>query len=68
MGACFEALTEGVLMAALDSRYTQVCFNVIVVQVCDINVAQSVIFEFDTPFYLLSSLRVILTMKTRVLD
>ena len=25
---------EGVLMAALDSRYTQVCFNLISVQVC----------------------------------
>ena len=35
MGARFEALMEGVLMAALDSRYTQVGFNLISVQVCD---------------------------------
>ena len=34
MGACVEALTESVLMAPLDSRYTQVGFNLIPVQVC----------------------------------
>ena len=34
MGAHFEALTEGVLMAPLDPRYTQVGFNLISVQVC----------------------------------
>ena len=34
MGARFEALIEGVLMAPLDSRYTQVGFNLISVQVC----------------------------------
>ena len=34
MGAHFEALTEGVLMAPLDSRYTQVVFKLITVQVC----------------------------------
>ena len=34
MGACFGALIEGVLMAPLDSRYTQVGFNSISVQVC----------------------------------
>ena len=34
MGAHFEALIEGVLMASLDSRYTQVGFNFISVQVC----------------------------------
>ena len=31
--SCFEALVEGVLMAPLDSRYTQVGFNLISVQV-----------------------------------
>ena len=34
MGARFEALIEGVLMAPLDFRYTQVGFNLISVQVC----------------------------------
>ena len=34
MGARFKALTEGVLMAPLDSRYTQVGFNIVSVQVC----------------------------------
>ena len=34
MGAHFEALIEGVLMTPLDSRYTQVGFNLISVQVC----------------------------------
>ena len=34
MGARFEALDEGVLMAPLDPRYTQVGFNSIFVQVC----------------------------------
>ena len=33
-GARFEALIEGILMAPLDSRLTQVEFNVISVQVC----------------------------------
>ena len=33
MGDCFEALREGVLMAPLDSRYNQVGFNLISVQV-----------------------------------
>ena len=33
VGARFEALTEGVLMAPLDPRYTQVGFNLISVQV-----------------------------------
>ena len=33
MGAHFEALDVGVLMALLDSRYTQVGFNLISVQV-----------------------------------
>ena len=33
-GARLEALTEGVLMALLDSRSTQVGFNLISVQVC----------------------------------
>ena len=32
VGAHFEALIEGFLMAALDSRYTQVGFNLIYVQ------------------------------------
>ena len=32
-GACFEALIEGVLIAPLDSRYTQVGSNFISVQV-----------------------------------
>ena len=31
--SCFEALVEGVLMAPLDSRYTQIRFNLISVQV-----------------------------------
>ena len=34
MGAHFEALIEGVLMAPLDSRYSQVGFNLMSVQVC----------------------------------
>ena len=34
-GARFEALIEGVLMAPLDSGYTQVGFNLISVQVCE---------------------------------
>ena len=34
MGAHFEALNEPVLMAPSDSRYTQVVFNLISVQVC----------------------------------
>ena len=33
--ACFKTLIEGVLMAPLDSRYTQVGFNLISVQVCN---------------------------------
>ena len=33
-GARFVALDEGVLMAPLESRYTQVGFNFISVQVC----------------------------------
>ena len=33
-GARFKALVEGVLMATLDSKYTQVGFNLICVQVC----------------------------------
>ena len=43
MGARFEALTEGVLMAPLDPRYTQVGFNSTSVQVCDVIVT---ILEF----------------------
>ena len=34
MGAHFETLIEGVLMALLDFRYTQVGFNLISVLVC----------------------------------
>ena len=34
MGACYEALEVGVLVAPLNSRYTQVGFNFISVQVC----------------------------------
>ena len=34
MGSHFEALDEGVLLAPLDSRYTQVGFNLFSVQVC----------------------------------
>ena len=34
MGARFEALNEGVLMAPLHPRYTHVGFNMISVQVC----------------------------------
>ena len=35
MRACLEALIKGVLVAALDSRYTQIGFNLISVQVCE---------------------------------
>ena len=35
VGVHFEALNECVLMAPSDSRYTQVVFNHIFVQVCD---------------------------------
>ena len=38
MGAHFEALYEGVLVAPLESRYTQVGFNLISVHVCYIDV------------------------------
>ena len=34
VGAHFKALNESVRMAPLDSRYTQVVFNLITVQVC----------------------------------
>ena len=34
VGAHFEALNEPVLMAPSDSRYTQIAFNLISVQVC----------------------------------
>ena len=34
MGAHFEALDEGIIMAPLDSRYTQVGCNYVSVQVC----------------------------------
>ena len=34
VGANFKALGEGVLVTPLDSRYTQVGFNLISVQVC----------------------------------
>ena len=34
MGARFEALIEGVLVAVLYSRYTQVGFNLVSVSVC----------------------------------
>ena len=34
VGAHFEALVEGILMAPLDSSYTQVGFNLTYVQVC----------------------------------
>ena len=34
VGARFKSLKEGVLMAPLDSRYTQVGFNLISFQVC----------------------------------
>ena len=37
MGARFEALDEGVLMAHLNSRYTQFGFKSISVQVCASN-------------------------------
>ena len=33
-GAHFEALKEGILVAPPDSRYTQVVFNLLSVQVC----------------------------------
>ena len=36
VGAHFEALDEGVLLVPLDPRYTQVGFNLVSVQVCDI--------------------------------
>ena len=34
VGAHFEALTEGIRIVPLDSRYTQVGFNLMSVQVC----------------------------------
>ena len=34
MGAHFKAIDEGVLVAPLDSRYTQVGFNLTRVQLC----------------------------------
>ena len=34
VGSPFKALIEGILMAALDSRYTQVGFNLVSVEVC----------------------------------
>ena len=37
MGAHFEALDEGVLLVPLDPRYTQVGFNLISVQVCNVS-------------------------------
>ena len=36
MGAHFKALDEGVLLVPLDPRYTQVGFNLISVQVCNL--------------------------------
>ena len=38
MGAHFEALDEGVLLVPFDSRFTQVGFNVISVEVCLTNI------------------------------
>ena len=36
MGAHFEALDDGVLLSPLESRFTQVGFNLISVQVCNV--------------------------------
>ena len=55
MGACFEALDEGVLMVPLNPMYTQVGFNSISVQVYSIKKKQCiyyrkwnvVVFKFD---------------------
>ena len=41
MGARFEALVDGVLMAPLDSRYNQVGFNLVSVQVCAPNLTEN---------------------------
>ena len=46
-GAHFKALSEPVLMAPLDSRYTQVGFNVISVQVC---LSMGRFFSFELTF------------------
>ena len=46
VGAHFEALDEGLLVAPLDSRYTQVGFNLISVQVC-INFESLLLQNFD---------------------
>ena len=37
MGAHIEALDEGILVAPLDSRHTQVGFNLVSVQVCNVS-------------------------------
>ena len=43
MGAHFEALDEGVLMAPLDPRYTQVGFKYISVQVWDLTAKKNIL-------------------------
>ena len=48
-GARFKAHTEGVPMASLDSRYTQVRFNLISVQVCHL-----VVNVMQIPFFCLT--------------
>ena len=45
LGARFEELIESVLMTPLDSRYTQVGFNLISVQVCITQKGGSALFE-----------------------
>ena len=52
VGAHFEALSEPVLMAPSDSRYTEVGFNLLSVQVCHVK-SSLIIFFFEN--YLLSN-------------
>ena len=54
MGARFEVLIEDVLMAPLDSRYTEVVFKLIPVQVCvgfSLAIAQSKPIESLNKFW-----------------
>ena len=51
VGAHFEALDEGDLMASLDSRYTQVGFNLLSVQVCLVDFFNCFNFLFFSPVW-----------------
>ena len=45
VGAHFEALDEGVLLAPLDCRYTQVGFNLVSVQVCNTEICVNILYQ-----------------------